>query len=57
MVEGFLANDDIEQQRTKTKPTPSAARRTNSYKQERHLVRLLKFLAKNFDGIGGTEHG
>ena len=44
----FLAND-IEQQRTTDKPAPSAERRTNSYKQERHLVSPLKFLAKNLD--------
>ena len=54
---GLLAND-IERQRTKRLPrAPSAARRTNSYKQERHLVRLLKFLAKNLNWIGRTEHG
>ena len=28
---------------------PSAARRTNSFKQERHLVSPLKFLTKNLD--------
>ena len=42
-----MAND-IEKQQTKT-PAPTGARRSNSYNQERHLVRLLKFLAKKLD--------
>ena len=41
--------NDIKQQRTTDKPAPSAARRTNPSKQERHLVSPLKFLAKNLD--------
>ena len=35
--------------KTTDKPAPSAARRINPYRQERHLVSPLKFLAKNLD--------